>query len=374
MEEIINQFGSQLNYLRVENNDGKVWFVPFNNVKKGLELYQPSSTKGKILRRFLPYCKFFYSFLGSVGVQFVKLDISDSFSDIIRELFPHEKLFYSIFMGTPGVDNKPTIQIYTNYKILAYCKYSSSPRIINVFRKESEMLEYLNNKGVKNVPNPLCIKESNAKCLYLQSTRKSFGSSTLHNIEKLHFDVLSNLYKKTGYICNYEDSDYYKMFKRFKSNLSKLPFEFDSDAIRKAISLVDKRLSGYQTFSFYHGDFTPWNTYLNMEGKLELFDFEYARYTYPPMLDIFHFFTQVKLYESAQTVEEIFNDFTTFFKSSKCDGYFDDIYFSYLLYLIDIINLYIERDYVLFSEETVKLLRVRYELLLLCVRKCGEEN
>lgn len=53
---------------------------------------------------------------------------------------------------------------------------------------------------------------------------------------------------------------------------------------------------------------------------------------------------------------------------------FENAYFSYLLYLVDIMNLYLGRDYGAFSEETIKNLKLWYELMLRCFSVCLERE
>ena len=65
-------------------------------------------------------------------------------------------------------------------------------------------------------------------------------------------------------------------------------------------------------------------------------------------------------------------DFKIYFVHGKLGSLFENVYFSYLLYLVDIMNFYLERDYGYFSEETVKCLKIRYELMIHCFSACLE--
>lgn len=373
MKMIINYSGTGAKYLEIKNADGKIWLIPFSSVRKGLELYQPSSKKGQLLKKYLPAFKCFTFCTRKLGIHIVHIQIDSDFEQRMNDLFDKPDIQYSIFRGTPGRDNKPTIQLYTSNEILAFCKFSANPRICEFFRKEAECLEYLHRKGVGAVPRVLSLEKlDEAQSVFIQSTNKSFGSSTLHDITDQHIEFLIDLSKKTQRTCQFIETDYCKSLCEFKYNYHKIPFPYDKDFIENVIRLISARMVDVQEYSFYHGDFTPWNTYLTERNTLEVFDFEYAKYTYPKLLDIFHFFTQIKLYESNENADEILEDFKTYFVHGKLCSLFENVYFSYLLYLVDIMNLYLERDYGSFSKEIIKCLELRYELMLRCFSVCLE--
>ena len=367
MKTIINYSDTGAKYLEIKNADEKIWLIPVSSVRKGLELYQPSSRKGQFLKKYLPAFKCFMFIIRKFGMHVVRIQIDPDFAQRMNELFDKSDLQYSIFFGTPGRDNKPTIQIYTSKEILAYCKYSTNPRICDSFRKEAERLGYLHRKGVEAIPRVLSLQKlDEVQSVFIQNTNKSFGASTLHDITDQHITFLLDLSNKTCQNCKFIETDYYSSLCGFKDSYNKIPFSYDKNFIENVIQLISSRMADVQEYSFYHGDFTPWNTYLTERNTLEVFDFEYAKYTYPKLLDIFHFFTQIKLYESDENADEIMEDFKTHFVHGKLCSLFEDVYFSYLLYLVDIMNFYLERDYGSFSEETIKCLGVRYELMLRC--------
>jgi hypothetical protein len=373
MKTIVNYSDTGIKYLEIKNMDGKIWLVPFSSVSKGLELYQPSSKKGQFLKKYLCAFKYFTFIIRKFGIRTVQIQIDSDFMHSMKNLFNKADIQYSIFLGTPGRDNKPTIQLYTANEILAFCKFSATPRICDSFRKEAKCLTYLGEKGVHAIPKVLSLEKlDKEESVFIQSTEKAFGATTLHHITDLHIAFLRDLADKTCQNCKYIETDYYKSLCKFKDNHNKIPFIYDKNFIENVIQFISARMEGIQEYSFYHGDFTPWNTYLTEKNTLEVFDFEYAKYTYPKLLDIFHFFTQIKLYESNENADEIMEDFKIYFVHGKLGSLFENVYFSYLLYLVDIMNFYLERDYGYFSEETVKCLKIRYELMIRCFTACLE--
>jgi hypothetical protein len=75
--------------------------------------------------------------------------------------------------------------------------------------------------------------------------------------------------------------------------------------------------------------------------KLFVFDFEYAKKTFPPFLDRYHFYTQVCIHEKKWNAEEIFYNYLNkndvIFKNTK-----NSILF--MSYLLSIISLYLDRE------------------------------
>lgn len=101
------------------------------------------------------------------------------------------------------------------------------------------------------------------KCsLFLFRVRKNFGASTLHDITDQHIEFLIDLSNKTQRPCQFIETDYCKSLCEFKDNYHKIPYPYDKDFIENVIQLIEVRMTGVNEYSFYHGDFTPWNTYL----------------------------------------------------------------------------------------------------------------
>lgn len=68
-------------YIRITNKDKKMWILPCRNLKVALCLYQPSSVKGKALRKLLPVLAKFpvasKAMLNKLGIKKQKESISE---------------------------------------------------------------------------------------------------------------------------------------------------------------------------------------------------------------------------------------------------------------------------------------------------------
>lgn len=353
-------------YLYVKNKDGKIWILPIHNLKTALALYEPSSAKGHFLQKGLPYVKYLAPFLGKFGIKRDNYVVSSAFKEKLQNVFPKKNMEYAFFLGTPGSHQKMTVQIFSGNEIIGYCKVSSNPEIVNIFKKEKEVLDYLMEKEIGNIPKCLfCGKYDEENYIFVQSTCKKRKSPTYHCIQEQHIIFLNNLRRHTEIQCDFLETDYYRTLCSFEKNLVNFPNEINSYKIKCIINEIQNYLKTVRTYSFYHGDFTPWNTFL-IHDDIYAFDFEYAKTTYPPMIDVFHFFTQIHIYETKETVDAIFEEFKCLFIEGRYRDLFPFPTLFYMMYLIDIIELYLERDKDTISEETRKNQIIRYELLIHC--------
>lgn len=119
-----------------------------------------------------------------------------------------------------------------------------------------------------------------------------------------------------------------------------------SAAIKKVQEYYDDSMV---EFSAYHADFTPWNMFFE-KGRLFVFDFEYAKMSYPPFLDRFHYFTQCGIFEKQWNEEQIFDAYQSL--RQEIEPYFIKPNIGYLCYLLDIVSLYLNRDKGMYANNT----------------------
>jgi thiamine kinase-like enzyme len=137
----------------------------------------------------------------------------------------------------------------------------------------------------------------------------------------------------------FENTDYYKLLHGYSEVLSNYPG--NKDRLSQQIeSVLEKYREKDVMFSAYHGDFTPWNTFYNSDKTLHVFDFEYAVKTYPPMLDLYHWFVSDCIFRLHLSADEIYKEFRKHI-TNKYDKNADR---NMKLYLIAQIVFYLYRD------------------------------
>ncbi len=325
-------------YLRFANGDGKVWIVPMKNMRTALNLYQPSSLKGLMVKWLLPYLYWIPTLQHLIRAERVDLLFEASFEQRLSVIFNSDSLEFSIFEGAPSVHQKVTIQLSHGEHICGYCKVSSNRDVVQLFAAEAEILAKLHNLGVDNIPHTLycgTICDDNERSIFVQSTIKSNSSEVIHKWRGEHSDFLEQLHEATKREVAFEESDFAQSLKRLDGYFDSLTPK-EQEVISKATESVRAYYGNESViFSAYHADFTPWNMFFE-RGRLFVFDFEYASMSYPPYLDWFHFFTQTAIFERHLTAEAIISEFLSY--------EIDNREILYRAYLLDVISRYIDRE------------------------------
>lgn len=337
INNILDFIGGEKFY-RFGNRDGKRWIVPAQGMCTALSLYQPSGAKGKAVKALLPYLHRIPFVRKAIKAETLHCRLSSELHTLLCNTFGVEDIEFSLFEGTPCVHQKITMQVSRGNKILGYCKFSDNNHIKELFEKEASMLQWLANKGIKNIPKALyCGTLNNGTDIFVQSTIKSKSSKTIHEWGALHDEFLSCLHEKTKQNILFEDSDYCKTLNALEEHLEWLPANIDRKVVATTIAGVHSNFRGKEMeFSAYHGDFTPWNMFVE-KGNLFVFDFEYAAMSYPPELDRYHFFTQTAIFEKHWKSD----DFATYINSDK--GQWIDKR-KYAMYLLDVISRFMMRE------------------------------
>ena len=338
-----------VSYVAIRNKDNKQWIIPTWNTKTALALYQPSSQKGNLIKNLLPLIvkipilkRVCYRI---IRAQECDLDIPDAVATKIRDLFGCDGLTLSYFSGTPSIHQKEIIQIAKGKNIIGYVKYSKSDDIKRAFVKESTYLKFLFEKRVKNVPQSLfCSDLSSEMGVFVQDTNKTLKYEMAHELDEPHINFLRSFCEKTKVTKDFCETDYFKMLKKLRTSISTLSYLKNKQTLlNRTIELVENALNNTKNFCCYHGDFTPWNTYL-LNNELFVFDFEYAESSYPPYLDVFHFFTQTLIWEKDYDIDDIMVEYKKQFIYGKFKNLFSNSSIAYIEYLLFVITLFSNRD------------------------------
>lgn len=334
----ILDFSGGEEFHRFGNSDGKYWIMPARNMRTAMNLYQPSGSKGKMVKSLLPCLHFLTPVRKVIHAEKLHCRLNGDLRELLCKVFDTRDIEFSIFEGTPSIHQKITIQASTGKKVLGFCKLSENNDIKVLFEKESDILTRLAECGVKNIPQALhCGTLKSGMHIFVQSTAKSASSRIIHEWSGLHEKFLSQMHEKTKQLVPYEESDCCKSIDAIGKAMDNLPDCIDRKVIATAIADIHKEFDGKaMELSAYHGDFTPWNMFAN--GKeLFVFDFEYAAMSYPPGLDRYHFFTQTAIFERHWNA----NDITVFIESDNGKWIDKKLY---TIYLLDVISRFTLRE------------------------------
>lgn len=292
------------NYYTIRNRDGKVWLMPSTDLRTAMELYQPSGPKGKLLKRGFPWVHRIGAIRNLIHVESTSYELPQALRDVIAESFKVSSFNLSIFFGSPGPRQKTTIQIFNRNEILGYVKLSDDRKIADLFRKETDVLNFLKACDITNVPTVLYCDKIATEWVFIQSTSKSTRSTSSNRITTNHIQFAKELFEHTRRTLNFEQTDLYSDILYLKSIRDTFGPQ-DWKILSESMSTLENHFEGIVAFGFMHGDFTPWNTYIE-KSKLYAFDFEYAGYSYPPYMDIIHFILQICILVKNQSIDETY--------------------------------------------------------------------
>lgn len=355
-------------YLHIENSDGKVWLLPEDELKTALCLYQPSSAKGKLLKILLPIINRFgrvtVPLYNRVGLKHIVYSMEKEIECYLEELFcGDDKIRYAMFLGTPSVHQKTTIQVFSRGNIYGYCKIANNPAIYSIFKHEEQVLRYLHEHGINNVPQCISCKElAQKQYSFVQTTTKTIKSTVHHELSVNEIEFLTELAKKTAVRKKYEQTDFFQSVNRLKKGLPVLIQNgYDVCFVERAVDRIEEYYKKQPVFCVCHRDFTPWNMFYNSK-ELFVFDFEYACFEYPPYLDAIHFVVQTAIFEKKLNADQILQEYKTICEKGVLKDVFEDEEMAFLGYLVDIISLYVDREKKSFSGDVKKSMDIWMDL------------
>lgn len=330
-------------YIELNNTVGQKWLIPLKNSKTHLSLFQPSSLKGKLVVAAFNIIKHFPFILKKINARSIRLNFLPQFISFIDDLFHIKQCEIGVFCGSPGKHQKLTLLVANKDSILGYCKLTDNPELLSIFQQEADCLAYLKSKGINNIPESLFDGElPNLKGVYafIQTTIRNGKVTSANYINQSVFSFVTRMFDLTKKELDYKDSNFCKSVNTLKSYINLFDKE-EQNTLNRAIEKIELTLGQSSYYSAYHGDFTPWNSFLQGD-KLFVFDFEYFQKYTMPFMDYFHFFTQSSIYNEYLESDKIFNKYVAIKDTIKQNIPNPDFY--YTCYLITVMAFYLNRD------------------------------
>lgn len=341
LNKLFKESETDKEYIVFHHSD-KTWIMPSGNLEPALEMYQPSTMKGKVLKSCI---KLFYTnekILHKLGCEKKKLSFNVDILSYLQKIINEKNVYIAAYMGdtTTKQNNKVTLQVYNTQRVFCYAKVSEEPEVLENFSREINSLKYLEGKGITNIPKVLGDKEIQGLRIFVQSTDKPLKQQVRLEFGKNQIEFIENIVKKTKTDVKYETSQFYESIQYLKSVVA----EFEKQeqfvieaAIRQVETYAEEK--GLE-FAFSHGDYTPWNVYY-VDGELFAFDFEYCYQTMPCYMDIFHYLTQFSIMGQHNDVEKTILLYQE--RKEMLKEYVENPDVVYVCYLLHIIAFYHNR-------------------------------
>lgn len=221
-----------------------------------------------------------------------------SLQDHLGDVLGEKKLAVAVSFGTPGPHRKPVLQLMNpRGRILGYAKVGWNESTIGLVRREEGVLARL--RGVHfstaTVPKVLHAGWWDGRYILVQDAPAGPARPSGHELSLRHLEFLRELrtlnLKQSQPVCSEPANGLVQRVATLRAR----GLHYYPHLLEQALARCVKRLVDVPTGSgFKHGDFTPWNI-LDENGKLFVFDWEYAEENALPGWDLFHFIVQTSV-------------------------------------------------------------------------------
>lgn len=263
----------------------RYWLLPLDARRPAaaaLEMLQPIAPAAKLAKRLARGVARFgpLHFLGRGRIHLSGLpNLAGAFEDRAAHV--------AYFTGTEGPHRKTAVQVMTSDgSILGYGKLSRTERLRPYLRNEAAMLNRIAALALKtaDVPRVLALRDDDLLTLLVTDSVKSSSHTAPRMPGAEHLTFLEELRTRTERPNAQTTLD--ALAHRAAALASVAGPEWTSRLTRVEAAL--RPVADHVPVCFVHGDFTPWNTFLQ-DGRLYVFDWEYANELWPVGFDLAHF-------------------------------------------------------------------------------------
>jgi thymidylate kinase len=282
------------------NNDGTARWVWPASLKSPdfLSFYLESSARSRMIATAIR---------GAFRLGFKEAFISTGFSlwmsqpdiDKWNDQFGEK---WSLFTGTVGPYRKAILHFNKDEKDF-FVKVGMTERSDLKLSIESS---FLNQIAQKNIPQLVVPKVWDMGNSAVMMDDISKNGSRVSRLTNLHWFVLRNIHRASG--CT-QRIDQLPAFQRALKTVESLKHTSDSRIPKGIVEKLEKVAQSIDVtqsirVSLAHGDFTPWNMYVN-GSDLNVYDWEMTTPNMPVLFDAFHFISQSGILEHRWDFERI---------------------------------------------------------------------
>ena len=271
-------------------SNARWWLIPLEKGRltaSGLALFQPLLVSAR-------YMKAAAGILSTIGLSrlWVKHKVYLSGESLLAGYFqPAELLSFAYFTGTDSPHRKVAVQVMDDRgNLKGFAKLTRNSEVQALLAREASTLQYIQDLGLESayVPNNLFFGSVGDGTLLVTDTLKTHRTSSTSEFTSTHRAFILELSKKTAASFTVFANDFGESFRVRYSRIRPFLEQSWSARLDEAIGFLEAQMELQLTVSFSHGDFTPWNTFIT-NGRLYVFDWEYAEQVCLPSNDIIHF-------------------------------------------------------------------------------------
>ena len=266
-------------------SNARWWLLPLQNrhaAAAGLEMLQPV-TKAAVLAKAVARGLARFGPHRALGIGHLRLSGMPDLAETLNQRITH----VAYFTGTDGPHRKTALQLMDERgAILGYAKLSREPHIRPYIQNEAQVLQQVAKLGLKaaDVPTVLSFRDDATLTLLVTDSIKSKAHRVPLHLKIEHQALLEELQAKTGCIGARQ------MLSELRKQVAKLKLAIAPEWQARLPLALEALSTDADTIALCltHGDFTPWNTFLQ-NGRLYVFDWEYAHQVWPVGFDLTHF-------------------------------------------------------------------------------------
>ena len=281
--------GSRPSWVVAGRSNRRWWLVPTSPAPvaaAGWSLFQPLLLSARLLKAVAVTA-------GRLGLAPMlaqgRLHISGS-PAFAAELLP-QPAHCSLFTGTAGPHRKSVVQVMdAQGAIKAFAKIACAPLAQSLLTHEAMVLGQLSAVHLRSasLPTVLAIGEFRGATILVTDTVKDVGTRSPARLLPAHRAFLHELSVRmpadSGNAHQVVLDDLHARMTRVRDRLNPAW----RSRLGRALVWIEDQPQAISPAGFSHGDFTPWNCFINTEG-LYVFDWEYAGYEFPADYDLIHF-------------------------------------------------------------------------------------
>lgn len=273
--------GMSFGVFRARSND-RYWLIPLTPrgaTQAGLGMLQPVTRFADLAKR---------AAMLAIGLPIdafwarQRLNLSDL--PAFPLAFPKAVGAVAYFTGTDGPHRKTAIQFMANSgEIMGYAKLTRNRGIARYLSVEAKALDRVGQMKLKSATIPRLLGEgvTGSAAWIVTDSRRGKKTRIQTGLERVHVAFMRELVART------KSSDHTETLANM---LAQSAADADVEWSQRflCVSAFVARWKDDIETSFVHGDFTPWNCFIDA-GGLYVFDWEYSRNAAPVGFDLVHF-------------------------------------------------------------------------------------
>jgi hypothetical protein len=347
-----NNLDKLLSYSYITNPDQTIrWLYPSRlKTPTFLNFYNSSSLRAKI---FTIAIKVLFTLKLSNLIRSDEVFLSVHEGSLLQRILgKYPGYNHSIFTGTVGKNRKIIVELNNGYKSLVFAKVAISNTSKDLIQNEFHVLSKLKRENLTSIYVPTVLAYSEKELLEISNIKpkRCKQPSKLIDVQIVALTQINSI--------NHKHVQWKDMQAKFEIESLiedlKVKVIVDNgldgqriDSYIEKLSLLRKTINNEESLScgLAHGDFTPWNMYINHE-KLYIYDWELSKETMPVLFDLFHYIFQSEVMINRSDYMHVKNEIErvlSLISTKQLIKQLDvDINVNFIFYLIYISSYYID--------------------------------